>query len=368
MAAPLVFAGPVPHDELTSRTTATLGPEPTGTPLPLSALPWPGHLIHPDGPDWPGLFVRTTAGGPDATAEAVYIHGLAGASANWTTIAGLLSPLATGYSIDLPGSGRSDPPAAGDYSVRQHVQSLAQTIRQVAHGPVHLVGNSLGGVLTTHLAAAHPELFRSLTLISPAVPDFRVTKDRGADYRLAALLAPGIARCAEPRLSGIGARQRVEGIVRLCFGDPSLVTDSDLAAATGEVIWRKDLPWTQRALLQELRELMKSYLRAGRHSFWGAAASIQLPTLVIWGTRDRLVDARLAQKTADRFPDATLLVLAGVGHVAQMEAPVPVVRAVAQLWADAEAGRGSHARGDDTPLAGSAVTPVTTDAVGTYVA
>ena len=70
-----------------------------------------------------------------------------------------------------------------------------------------------------------------------------------------------------------------------------------------------------------------------------------MPTLVIWGTRDRLVDVRLARQTAGAFPDSRLLVLAGVGHVAQMEAPSPTARAIAALWAGAAAGGGAGAAG-----------------------
>ena len=335
MPSPIAFAGPAPRDELAALSTASLGPEPTGAVLPLSALPWPGHRVHPDGrTDRPGVFVRTTPAGTSDAGEAVYVHGIAGSSFNWTSVAGLLSPLAAGYAVDLPGSGRSDPPIADDYSVASHVETLAATIRSVATGPVHLVGNSLGGVLSTHLAARHPELFRSLTLISPAVPDFRITTDRGADVRLAALLAPAVGRWAEPKLAQVSTEDRVDGLIALCFGDQAMIGPQDRAVALAEMTWFKDLPWAQHAVIAELRALMASYLARGRRSFWGAARSIRVPTLVIWGTRDRLVDARLAQRTAAAFRDSRLLMLAGVGHVAQMEAPVPTARAIAALWAD----------------------------------
>lgn len=339
MNAPLVFSGPSPRDELASWTTAALGPELSAAALPMSALPWPGRLIVPGGSaaDEQAVFVRTTTSptSPAPTAEVLYVHGLAGTAANWTSLAGLLAPLATGYAVDLPGCGRSDPPRNGDYSVAEQVRVLAATIREIAKGPVHLVGNSLGGFVSTKLAAAHPELFRSLTLISPAVPDLRLTKDRGADYRLGVLLAPGVGRLVEPRMSGIPAAQRVRGMATLVFGDSSLVTEDDSRVAAAEYQWRTDLPWAQRAVLQQLRELMLSYLAPTHRSYWGSAAKVRVPTLVVWGTRDRLVDVRLAQRTADAFPDGRLLVLGGVGHVAQMEDPASTARAIATLWEDA---------------------------------
>ena len=49
---------------------------------------------------------------------------------------------------------------------------------------------------------------------------------------------------------------------------------------------------------------------------------------MIWGDRDRLVDPALAPRLAAVVPDARLLVLDGVGHVAMLEAPEPTARAV----------------------------------------
>ncbi len=66
-------------------------------------------------------------------------------------------------------------------------------------------------------------------------------------------------------------------------------------------------------------------------SLWAVAARVRVPTLVIWGDRDRLVAPRLAPRTAAAVR-GKLLVLPGVGHVAQIEAPDEVARAVAGMW------------------------------------
>lgn len=322
------YAPPRAHDELTEWTTAELAEADGRLPLPLASPPWPGEVLTT--PTGDSLFVRRTAGSGDT--DAWYLHGLAGSSTNWTPLAGLLADRATGFAVDLPGSGRSDPPAGGDYGVRNYVRTLADLISAHATGPIHLVGNSFGGFLATVLAARYPHLVRTLTLVSPAVPDLRLRGERGADPRLALLLAPGTTRIAEPRLSAIPAKDRAAGMLQFCFGDPDLVSEEDLDAAAGDLAWRRDLPWAQLALLGQLRGLMKAYLHTGRGSWWSAAAKVTVPTLVIWGTRDRLVDVRLARRTAQAFVDSRLLVLAGVGHVAQMEDPVSTARAIRMLW------------------------------------
>ena len=77
---------------------------------------------------------------------------------------------------------------------------------------------------------------------------------------------------------------------------------------------------------------MAGYLRRGWTSFAAAAAAVTVPTLVVWGTRDRLVDVRLSRRAAAAYPQATLLVLAECGHVAQMEDPRSTARGILALW------------------------------------
>ncbi len=277
-----------------------------------------------------------------------FVHGLAGASTDWTRLSGALSVLATGYSLDLPGSGRSDPPPQGRYSPQADADITAAAIDQVTGGPVHLVGNSYGGVVATLLAARRPDLVRTLTVISPAVPDLRLTRDRGADARLGLLLLPGAARVAVDQLAAIEPIERARGLGDVCFGHPESISESDYQALALEHTWRAALPWTHAATVATLRGLMTGYLRRGSLSFGATAAQVLAPTLVVWGTRDRLVDVRLSRRAAAAYPRAELLVLAGCGHVAQIEEPLATALGVAELWDgkyDAE-GPGDAMRAD----------------------
>ena len=75
--------------------------------------------------------------------------------------------------------------------------------------------------------------------------------------------------------------------------------------------------------------LFRAYL--SRPSLWSVAARVRVPTLVVWGDRDRLVAPRLAARTAAALPAGRLLMLPSCGHTAQLEHPVPVARAVLGL-------------------------------------
>jgi len=328
--------GPAARDVFASWTTAALDEiAPIDVPG-IAADPPNGRVEMVDGR---AIFVRCTSDEcePDRAVsqrspDAWYVHGLAGSSTNWTSLAGAMATRATGYLVDLPGHGRSDPPPRGRYSIGDNADLLATLIRWRSGRPVHLVGNSLGGIVTTRVAARRPDLVASLTLISPAVSDLRLTRDRGADPILGLLLLPGTAGLAERHLGAMSPMARARGMGQLCYGNPQLLSEADYEVAAADLAWRSDLPWAHSATVGSLRALMRSYLHP-RSSFRADAAKISAPTLIIWGTRDALVDVRLARAAAAWFARSSLLIAPGVGHTAQMEDPVTTARALSRLWA-----------------------------------
>jgi pimeloyl-ACP methyl ester carboxylesterase len=325
-------------------------------------LPRPGALL----PPWPGedvavhggvVFLRCTpwTGPVDGDTcgarreRALYVHGLGGASTNWTDLAALLAVRVDGWAVDLPGFGRSQPPPAGRYSVRGHVRAVVDVLEHViaqpgdATGrPVHLLGNSLGGLVSLLVASRRPDLVASLTLISPAMPVYRVPP--AFSKALLLLLVPGIPSLAERRLAGITPEQSVRQMIRMCFGDPSRVPKERIEQSVQEMRERSEQPWADRALTRSMRGLITSYLRVGPANAWQAARAVRPPTLVIWGSADRLVDPALAPRLAAAVPDSRLLVLEGIGHVAMLEAPEPTARAVLGMLEEQPAEAGAVSR------------------------
>jgi pimeloyl-ACP methyl ester carboxylesterase len=314
----------------------------SATPLPQvqTALPpWPGaDVAVRDGE----VFVRRTPwtgpvdGSEGPRERALYVHGLGGASTNWTDLAALLAVRFDGWAIDLPGFGRSTPPRRPRYSIRGHVRAVIDVLEHVrdepgdgAGRPVHLLGNSLGGLVSVLVASRRPDLVASLTLISPAMPVYRVPA--AFSRALLLLLLPGVPSLAARRIGGISPEESVRAMVSMCFGEPSRVPPERLEQAVQEMRDRAEQPWADRALVGSMRGLITSYLKVGAANAWRAARSLSRPTLVLWGDRDRLVDPALAPRLAAVVPDARLLVLPGVGHVAMLEAPEATARAVLGL-------------------------------------
>ena len=82
-------------------------------PVDPSIPPWPGEKVRLGGVD---LFVRRTPGPAGGGEPALYVHGLGGASTNWTDYAALLATRLDGEALDLPGFGESGPaPVHGGY-------------------------------------------------------------------------------------------------------------------------------------------------------------------------------------------------------------------------------------------------------------
>lgn len=314
---------------------ALLAPEDAVPPLDELVPPWPGRHVRVDGSL---LYVRDTPPAVAGLEPALYVHGLGGSSQNWTDLAGLLAGHLDGQAIDLPGFGRSDP--ASRYRIADIAERVVRWIEQAGRGPVHLLGNSLGGAIAVRVAATRPDLVRTLTLISPALPF--LNPRRTLQGQLLPLLAVPRARHVAARmLSTIPPEELTSRMIEAVFADPRRVAQQRLAEAIQETELRYTLDHYLDAYLRTMRGLVASFLRAylpGDGSLWRAAAQVRAPTLVIGGRQDRLVDVRVAPQAARTVPDSRLLMLDGVGHVAQMEVPRLVARAVVALLAEA-AGR-----------------------------
>jgi pimeloyl-ACP methyl ester carboxylesterase len=285
----------------------------SATPIPA----WPGELISLGDLE---VYTRTAPARDGGAEPAVFVHGLAGSSSNWTDLMGLLSGELVGDAVDLPGFGHSPPPPGRDYSIDAHTQAVVRLIEKRARGPVHLFGNSLGGAIATRLAGARPDLVRTLTLVSPALPDLRL---RYGPARILVASVPGFGPWAVRRLTLLSAEQRVQGTLDMCFADPTGVHPDRLMELVEDVRRRDGLSHNAEALIASSRGIVTAYMR---RSLWRSAARVTAPTLLIYGRHDRLVHPRMAARAGRVFRHARVIVLPDVGHVAQMERPEVVAR------------------------------------------
>jgi len=249
---------------------------------------------------------------------AIFVHGLGGSSLNWTDLMDAMRDEVDGYAVDLGGFGQSPPPRDGDMTPLGHARAVVDLIDHLGGGPVHLFGNSLGGAVTVQIAARRPDLVRSLTMTSPAMPTFSIGK---GNVHLPVIAVPGVGERLIEKFLDVPVEQRVQGSIDLCFADPSRVAPQRYEEAVAEAKAREHFPYANDAFLATLRGMMKTFLDRGPQRPWKLAAKITCPTLVIYGRKDPLIDASAAHKVTKYFPNAHVVVLPDSGHVAQMEHP-----------------------------------------------
>lgn len=277
------------------------------------------------------LAIRSRPAGREGLPPALFVHGLGGSSQNWSALMPLLADVVAPGAVDLPGFGDSPPPDDGNYSVTGHARAVIRLLDAGGRGPVHLFGNSLGGAVATRVAAVRPDLVRTLTLVSPALPEWRVQRPAVPTGLLA---VPGVASLFARLTKDWTAEQRTRGVMALCYGDPARVSDEGFRNAVAEMERRLELPYFWDAMARSARGIVDAYTLGGQHGLWRQAERVLAPTQLVYGGRDQLVSYRMARRASAAFRDARLLTLPDAGHVAMMEYPEAVAQAFRELLDD----------------------------------
>lgn len=276
----------------------------------------PGSDMRVAGTD---LFVRQVGSG----APALFVHGLGGNSSNWTDLMWLLSDDVHAVAPDLPGFGRSGPAASGVYSPQGQADFLAEFVQRTFPEPVHLFGNSMGGAISLQLAGRHPELVRSLTLVSPALPDLMPMR---TNIQLPIIALPGVGDRVATRIAKLPVERRVQATLNMVYADPASVPPQRVREAQEDAALLATKPWVGTALQAALRGILATYFDRGPDAPWKLADRITVPVLLVYGQQDKLVNARAARRASRHFRHCRVMVVPHSGHVSQMEHPEIVAR------------------------------------------
>ena len=241
----------------------------------------------------------------------VLVHGLVGSSKNWERNIQFLARFRTVYALDLANMGASDRVAGIDPGLEATADRLAAAMDALGIKRADIAGHSHGGAISMMLAARHPEKVRRLVLFAPANPfcDFCRPLIRFYQTRLGVAFAYLVPRL--PRALHKTALSRM-------YGDPKRVHEGALEGYTNGMN-----AGTVGHILGIVRSWTDDMKALGE--VLGAVAT--LPTLLIWGERDRAVGVRSGEQLA-KLLGARLMVIPGVGHLPFAETPEVCNKAV----------------------------------------
>lgn len=239
----------------------------------------------------------------------IMLHGIAGSSTTWQPLFELLPEHWTVIAPDLLGHGESEK-LRHDYSLGAHANGVRDLMIALGIERATVVGHSFGGGVALQFAYQHPERCERLVLVSSG--------GLGSDvsWMLRALTLPGVEYLM-PLLFPSQARRlgnSLGGWLRwLGLRSPNI-----------EEQWRSYVtltePSNRHAFLRTLRSVVDiAGQTVSAHDRLYLAS--RLPTLVIWGGRDRIIPAAHATAAHEAMPGSRLEVFERSGHFPHAEEP-----------------------------------------------
>ena len=259
-------------------------------PAPSQFIELDGQLVH----------LRDT-GPRDDPEPLVLVHGSASSLHTWEGWTQRFGARRRIISFDLPGFGLSGPNADGRYSGERDARFVLALLERLQVPRFAIGGNSLGGEVAWRTALLAPQRVTRLILVNATGPE----ADTGA-MGLGRLVArvPGLQHVFGTLLP----RALVVASLRGVYGDAARV-DAALVDRHYELLLREG---NRQALVQRLRQR-----QPGKDA--ARLRELTLPTLILWGSRDRLLPLSVARQFQRDIAGSKLVLLDGLGHLPQEE-------------------------------------------------
>src|SRR5262245_49541637 len=274
--------------------------------------------------DLGGQLVHLRDSGPRGDAvPLVLLHGTSASLHTWEGWTRALQAQHRVISIDLPGFGLTGP-WSGRYATWSYrgddlARFVLELLDQMQVRRFAIAGNSLGGEVAWRVASLAPERVQRLVLVDAA--GYALNPDSvPLGFQLARL--PGINRAFEWLLP----RGVVESSVRNVYGDPTKVTPQ-LVDRYFELTLREG---NRAALVQRFQAQALDQQEVDANV--ARIRALKLPTLVMWGGRDRLIPPALAQRFHADIAGSRLVMFDALGHVPQEEDAAATAAAVRAFW------------------------------------
>lgn len=290
------------------------------------SCPAPEAGIHEHWAEVEGHRMRFLHGGSGP--PLLLVHGLLGYSFSWRFNLPALARRATVFAPDLLGTGFSESVPGLDCSMAAIAGRLLQFLQGQGIESFNLLGTSHGGAVAMMLAAAAPLAklaVRRLILVDAAHP---WSYPRPVLMKL--LSHP--AGAALFRVIAPGVKFTHGHYLRRMYGDPRRIPPGTLAGYAAPLARPGSFDYGL------------SIVRCWREDMRKLAAALpgiaEIPTLLMWGSRDRVIPVATAAQLHPQFRNCRLLVLEGAGHLPYEEMPDEFNRAVLEFLEEEQTSDG----------------------------
>ncbi len=275
--------------------------------LPMPAEPPAAGRSQPDG-DRPTEvnYVELSPPEPESSATVLFVHGLSGSWQNWLENLPHFARTHRVVALDLPGFGHSPLPS-WPISIESYGRLVHRFCDALGIGDCAIVGNSMGGFIAAEAAAAAPDRFERLVLVSAAGVSSARLRRRPAETvaRMATGSAPLLLRLQERGMR----RPRVRyATFKGLFQHPELLRRELLLEQFHNGAGRPGfLPAVQGLVGYEILDQLDD---------------VDVATLIVWGRNDHVVPPQDAVDYGRHLRNSRTVIFDDTGHVPQLERPV----------------------------------------------
>lgn len=237
----------------------------------------------------------------------VLIHGFSANKDNWILFTKALDEKYHVIAVDLAGHGDSEKLLTTDYGLIKQAHRLDSLMTNLGVEQFHIAGNSMGGAISAIYSIYHPEKIKSLTLIDAAGID---GKNPSEYYKT---LAEGKNTLIATDEASFDYR------MNFTMSQPPLLPWPLYPALVRKTLARAEL---NKKIFADVIATKKKLLDINFHqSMQAILAQSNIPTLIMWGKEDRVLDVSAVAAFKEIIPAASVHIFDGVGHLPMVEVP-----------------------------------------------
>lgn len=259
------------------------------------------RIVDVDGVTWPYL-----DGGLESGETVILLHGFGGDKDNWLLYARHLRKEYRVIAPDLPGFGENGKDPDADYHISAQVLRLHKFVEAMGIDRFHIAGNSMGGYLALEYALAYPSSVITMMLLNNA----GVSSINKSEVELAAARGEN--------LLVVSSMQELNKLLKFIVYKPMPIPGVIKQHIGMQLISQRS--FLDRIFWSLYDDILNRPLDDKLHD-------VSVPTLIIWGRCDRVIDVSCTEMMKERIPQNQCIVFEKTGHVPMLECPAQTASA-----------------------------------------